>query len=212
MPILHAPILEQAGFSIGSVTPEPVINYVARLDGVSQYWSTQAVQSSGNQDWSIEVVGTFSPGGFYLTATKESEVGRVIVTSSGALFINQTSAGTSLAALQAMSDGDCHTVKFSKVGSSAVITVDDVNFNFPESIGSQALNFNTVGSKWSGITSVPYFEGIIKSVSVIVGSIEVIKISLTDKSSGAVQQADIGGDFTLINYSSDVWEVDSSAS
>lgn len=196
MPILHAPILEQAGFIESA---KAVVNYVARLDGVSQYW-----QFTGNVtipiNGSIEIDLLYDPNtsidNDYIlcsessTSTSSFFLSREVIGVGGSGIISSyTIDGQNSNSLPY--DNKFHTIKYEFDNSSGSLRFLGVRFNI------QQLS-----------------SGIFKSFRVKDGSGNVInEIPLTNKEQGATQVATVGSvNAFMPNYSSDVWEVDNYAS
>lgn len=197
MPILYAPILEQAGFiSSGS---EPVVNYVARLDGVSQYW-----QFTGNIaipiNGSIEIDLLYDPNtsidNDYILCSDSS-------TSTSSFFLSRETIGVGGSGIISSYtidgqvsnsfpyDNKFHTIKYEFDNNSGSIRFLGTRFNIQQLSSGIFKNFRVKDSLGDVVNEVP----------------------LTNKEQGATQLATVGSiNAFMPNYSSDVWEVDNYAS
>ena len=192
MPILHAPILEQAGFSIGGVAPEPAINYVARLEPVAgQYWqlSEPIPINEGYEIYFTFVNNGYQSSSYLLCSNDNTDTGLFTNPSDGRLL---TSGNTSI------------TIDVDGMGNN-VETYDGL----PHEITIEVLgggSFQKLASRFNGVRTL---SGWIKSLVVRdeLGNV-VNEIPLTNKEQGATQLATVGDvNAFMPNYSSDVWEV-----
>lgn len=193
MPILHAPILEQAGFSIGSATPEPVINYVARLDGLSQYWqlSESIAILTGH---TIEFIfGGFTNSGSYkrFVGSRDFSVS-VDSGPQGSRFRLEGSAAT----LDGAFVDPNNLTAIPTEGDSMLVVTPLSGFSL-ESIG------NLPGRSDREVAAYIYSFRVKDAAGNILN-----EIPLTNKDQGATQIATVGSvNATMPNYSADVWEV-----
>ena len=191
MPILHAPILEQAGFSLGSSSV--VKSYVYRLDGLTNYFQLS------------EEIPVPDGGSIELDLMYDSEnqsVDEYVLTSEGssdtALFFTSREVvqeGASGYISDALVDGEVtdilpydnafHAIKCIASGGLAKVGILGARFNYTR-------------------TS----SGIIKLFRVRDSSGTIIhEIPLTNKAQGATQLPTIGSvSATIINYTESGWE------
>ena len=174
---------------------EPVVNYIARTDGLTQGWNLSE-EITLQEGWSVEVDvlyvtdssttrALFTPSGTaYLPANGGSEVsyrrqGQIaaLVSLDGGEYMDTNTFNF---------DGDFHHIKFiaeTQLGISAIFY--DLNNS----------GRNIVGS---------VFNFVVRNA---LGTI-VNRINLTNKSEGATQSPSVGSvSATMMNYSEDVWEV-----
>ncbi len=184
MPILHAPILEQAGFSIGSATPEPVINYVARLEPVA------------GQSW------LFSEGiGYSVGDTVELKCSQprasfdtLFATDNNSTLIRRSNNGSIIF-------GGC-TITVN--GQPAISGT--TQWPSEESVFLITITANGVCEGLGSRTDVAtgFFGGYIYDFKDSKGN----EIPLTNKDQGETQLPDAGVVSAFMrNYTSDVWEV-----
>jgi len=191
MPILHAPILEQAGFSLG---PSSVVkNYVYRLDGLANYFQLS------------EEIKVPDGGSIELDLMYDSEnqsTTEYVLTSEGssdtALFF------TSREVMQAGSSGYISDVLVDGVITS-VLPYDNT-FHAIKCIASGGLA--KVGILGARFNYTRTSSGIIKLFRVRDSSGTVInEIPLTNKSQGATQLPTIGSvSATIVGYNESDWE------
>lgn len=204
MPILHAPILEQAGFSIGSTEPEPVINYVARLDGISQRWSFSDVRTlEGDFEVAFDVLMDGTPPLVLMGGANRF----------GCIFFNEGKFN-----FRDINDVTRTTVNtFSSAGdtvysvrvliSSGVISVSIDGVDQP--LSGNTSNFTGLYLRYLAVRDSDnfYLKGYIKSFELIESGVKTIAIPLTNKAQGATQLATVGSvNATMVNYTEDVWE------
>lgn len=173
---------------------EPVVNYVARLDGVSQYW-----QLSG--------------GGIPLS-NGDSFTFDAVVESTGLYSYVFDDDGGSFSRLFLIVNPDS-TVTFRdynmnlKVDGVSYVNGDTITFNDGsfhkfevESLASVTLS--KLGSRFN---EVELMSGVFKNLTVSKNGNTTNEIPLTNKAQGATQLATVGGvNATMANYTPDVWE------
>ena len=197
MPILHAPILEQAGFVKGAL--EPVINHVARSDGFSQYWQLSGpIELSSGHRIEFDLFGV-------------TEINTRMGLLSDPIFQDY---------LRLHDSGE---IRFRE--GSAYIADTSINDGvyiqqpqYPYGAGSnniksilrdgRSASFNVVGAAHNGDFFRFYLSGAIYNIKHYdENDILLHEIPLTNKSQGATQLATVGSvNATMVNYTPDVWE------
>jgi hypothetical protein len=106
-------------------------------------------------DFEFEFTGELSSNGFYLLADNTVDNMRLLITSTGSVFVNAGSIGT-LSNPSLLDDME-HLVVIRRVSGNFTVTIDGVlQLQVTE---TSTLQFNTIGSQQSGPTGVPFFEG-----------------------------------------------------
>jgi len=194
MPILHAPILEQAGFSVDSAEPEPVIKWVARPDGETQVW----VLSGPINVISGDIIEMSFLGGegdskaryFYAAESFQFGIYSERSVTDNVLSTLQTSTETTL-------NGGVVTY------GSTLVPLSGEN-NLSSTINSSGPMV-TLGSRTQGASQKAMLP--IYDFRLIRGGTVINEILLTNKDQGATQLATVGSvNATMINYTEDVWE------
>lgn len=207
MPILYAPILEQAGFI--SSRSEPVVNYVARLSD-SKYWSLSSqITVPTNADFKFSARGVFSANGFYFVATKDTETGRLAISGdSRNVYFNSSNLGAlSLSDFSLLTDGLDHELSFVREGAEAVVLVDGVEVK-RNTWSNDEFTIDSIASRWGGVTTIPYLEDYVYNFTVEVDGVVTNEIKLTNKEQGATQSPSVGSiSATLIGYTGNEWEL-----
>tara|TARA_B100001063_G_scaffold227047_1_gene237126 strand:+ start:8757 stop:9539 length:783 start_codon:yes stop_codon:yes gene_type:complete len=186
------------------------VSYVARLDGVSQYWqlSDPIVIPSGS-DFKVSGIGVFSPSGFHFASSRLSNDGRLAVLGSTQnVYFNSTLVdGITNEDFAILTDGNPHHISFERVGTNAILKVDEVTF-INGSWSTEEVLLDSLGSKWGSSTSIPNFEGPIYDFKVEINGELTNAIPLTNREQGATQSPTIGSvSATMFGYSEGVWEI-----
>lgn len=190
MPILHAPILEQAGFVESA---KAIVNYAAQLDGATQYWQLSGeIPLPVGYSYEMDVLYEASnlSGNDYL-ATGEGD------TNSPLFFVNREFVDVGGAGRLSTPSVDGGDNKLPYDGGFHTISVTSLNNS--ASVGILGARFNYARNS-SGIISM--FR--VRNSSGVV----VNEIPLTNKVQGATQIATVGNvNATMINYTESVWKV-----
>ena len=186
MPILHAPILEQAGFVKGAL--EPVKNYVARLDGVSQYWQLSGegltIPSGGRMEFKFVAPSYYGSGAPTFFDNVDRRRFRILSGTYDIFGCSVSVDGIGVSNSDAPpTDGLAHIVE---------VAANNVNI--------KVLGASSTGS---GKIPVPLFGLSIYDENDVI----IHEIPLTNKAQGATQLATVGSvNATMVNYTPDVWE------
>ena len=203
MPILNAPILEQAGFVKGSL--EPVKNYIYMLDGLTKYFQfSEPITIPANVDYEI---------GFYASrALNDTNLLYIFGYSAGNVTEQHRLALS--AGVPQFAYGMGFVAKdfnFSGEGNFTLIHNGEtkntlINFNkTQEAITEQTITIDRLMGPWLG-TSSGYLNGYVRDFYVKVNGVEIIRIPLTNKAQGATQLPTVGNvSATIANYT-DTWE------
>lgn len=187
MPILHAPILEQAGFVSGAL--EPVKNYVARSDGVSQYWELS------------EPVNILPNDVIRFGLSKFTDVGafRRFFGSSDFTFSLDSGADGDKFRLRRVTDGLIN----GETITSDVTLIPTTGSNDVEVVSGEIRSISTLLSLGTtNLASAAMYE-----FRVIRNGTVIHEIPLTNRSQGATQLATVGNvNATMVGYNPDVWE------
>lgn len=193
MSILYAPILEQAGFIKGGGS-EPVVNYVARLDGATRYWTlTSPIQVPAG--WSIQFnlyrpIGSTGVNEYVLSGESNTNTAAYYGGESN-LFLGSYGYLTNLMVDELdnnilPADGQFHSVSVESSNQSAELKNLGCRFSFER------------------LLSGAFTDLIVKDAQGVITN----HIPLTNKAQGATQLATIGSvNAFMPNYSSDVWEI-----
>ena len=186
MPILHAPILEQAGFTLGSQGGSN--SYVYRLDGVNNYYQLSDPISILVGDI-VEI--SFIGGN---------------VTNSFATLIGTTN-------FAARFDTDTTSTFLREQGLQATLNgspVDSGTTNVPTSgFNKASLSILTAGvlEQITSISGARLINLPVYNFKVIRGGTVIHEIPLTNKAQGATQLPTIGSvSATIVGYNENDWE------
>lgn len=205
MPILHAPILEQAGF-VGSALP--IIEYVAQADGATQFWQlSDPIAAPANTDF------TFTA---YISGTRTSDIEGVFSDSGGSSWIRALDSdqsqdlqmliggsfkGASYPVGYDLRDGNFNLFKLSRVGGQLSFSINDSGM---KSLGTSNAEF-VIDNLFR--FSNQYFAGVIYGFEVEIGGVITNSIPLTNKAQGATQLATVGSvNAFMPNYTELVWK------
>lgn len=197
MPILYAPILEQAGFVSGGDAPE---NYVARLDGVSQYWQlSQGVPVGVGDRIKFNISAPLSNYATVFASNNSVSVWCYIEDENRIVIrVNETS--------------------FLGIGFDSIISGDVTLDFYPDRI--ECYNKGVTRTRYDAVpnftierlgsreSTFGILEGYIKDFQLsVMGGNTTNEIPLTNKAQGATQLPTVGTvSATMVNYTSDVWE------
>ena len=201
MPILHAPILEQAGFVKGAL--EPVINYVYRLDGLTKYHQlSQPIEVAATDDFDMTMDILTGSSEFYILGSNTTSTNnRLVVFNNGDSIL-----GCGL-------NGNITSIPLNVYSSlrlyriSGVVKLEfDGDLIASNSDSNLAFAVSRIGGRYEGSTSVPNLDGFASNFSFSRNGVEEIRIPLTNKEQGATQLPTVGSvSATIINYT-DTWE------
>ena len=189
MPILHAPILEQAGFSLGSSSV--VKNYVYRLDGSSKYFQlSEPINLIADDLVELSFIGGSVTNSFAMFFESDSKIFYISVTSDSLSFRVKAAFGTP------MLNGGEIVNNVTPVPSSGKNTIS------AETVGSEVLS--VIGARTGGtlLMNLP-----ICNFKVIRGGTVMHEIPLTNKAQGATQLPTVGSvSATIVGYNENDWE------
>jgi hypothetical protein len=197
-----------AGYRALRQFSDDILSYQFNFDGLTQYanLSTSITTLSGA---SFEFIcnGRFSSAGFYLTSDYHGSTSRLIITSGGALFVNNLQVLTlNGPQLSYLTNGSVHKLSIKRTGQSVhTVNIDDGVHIITGSAFSGVLKVSALCRQWGEITGVPYFAGRFYDVSLFVNSIKVFENKLNNKTTGAAQASLVGPNLTLINYNAAGW-------
>lgn len=201
MPILHAPILEQAGFVTGN--SNPVVSYVAELNGTDQSWEFSSPVSLGEaDDCKIRLKLTLNRNTTQVIYGGGSSPERLYIgTENGNWLIGN---GTDrIDTLVASPIGVELATELVLSGGVFKLTVNG------SVVYEQPIKYST-SKNLTGISNLSGFRvfGFAYDFQVEIGGVTTNSIPLTNKPQGATQIATIGGiNATMTNYDESVWKV-----
>lgn len=204
MPILHAPILEQAGFVESA---KAVVNYVARLDGATKSWQlTSPITIPASTDCAIR---------FKINGSRDNYEGIFrSADSSDWLRFTPESIGTNLQGNISGSfvGGVPYSALMIRSGQERSFTLRREAGRFYADIDEQSFTLSLISGQF--LIDVlcefggGYFAGYISNFEVEIDGVITNSIPLTNKSQGATQIATVGSvNATMLNYTGDEWEV-----
>lgn len=175
----------------------PVINYVARLDGVSQYWQLSegiTLELGDLVEFEFVSVGD-NTNSFVIDSTDRSSFifnkDSTVQRSSALGFMDINGERVQNLATPFPSEGVVNIVSIRM--DVSVATIDFIGCEYREDRG--------------------YFSGLFRNFKVIRGGGVIHQIPLTNKAQGATQLATVGNvNATMPNYTPDVWEVNNADS
>ena len=188
---LISPVLEQAGFVKSKLAL--AIKWVARLDGVSQYWKLSepvlipdggtiefelmySSESTNTEDYILTSEGSSNTSMFL------SYISQISVGSSG-IISSFTVDGANTSNLPY--DDKFHKIVSTVNSSNGSVGILGARFNYVRTIGAAIRNFTVKNSIGDVVNSIP----------------------LTNKGQGATQLATVGNvNATMVNFTPDVWE------
>jgi len=193
-------------FDLGeSYTLKSVIEYVARLDGATQYWQlSEPITIPSNVDYEI---------GFYASRALNDTNLLYIFGYSGGNNQDQHRLALSSGSPQMAYGMGFASKEFNFNGNgqfllthSGTSKVTYIEFNtYTDAFNDQTITIDRLMGPWLGVDS-GYLNGYVRDFYVKVGGVEVLRIPLTNKSQGATQLATVGNiDATMINYTGDEW-------
>lgn len=184
-------IREALNYSTTNLEPEPVINYVARLNGVDQYWqlSDGGINTLSGDVLEIDFIGGALNG----------NASRIIGAES---FAYSCDTGT-----------DASSIRLTRMtGKLDDIEIDNLVTPIPSS-GNHTLSLNTLsdgslrvlGGLLAGDRLI---DTALSNFRVIRNGTVINEIPLTNKAQDATQLPTVGNvSATMIGYTPDVWEV-----
>ena len=190
---LISPTLEQAGFVKSKIAI--AIKWVARLDGVSQYWHlSEAIEVSPSEYITFKIiVDASAQNGQYKRFIASEDFNFSLDTgASGGKFrlagCNATIDGSPMASevTEIPADGRSHEIVVRPSAVGRVEVIGALLAVSGRSIDASILDFCIYGENEALIHKIP----------------------LTNKSQGATQLATVGSvNATMVNFTPDVWEV-----
>lgn len=219
MPAIYSPEMAMAGFGmLGDIVP--AINYVARLDGATQYWqlSERLINPDGDIDIEFKTGSNVNGGGIdrvvlsqCLTAAYSGSSGKEFTLYFNASGYLQALHGGAFfgSSVNAAIEPD-KTYRWRLEGNQQEFFVDGVLVDSNTVSRGSAREPSAqclIGAQTSGGALRGYFDGPIYDVKV--NSAIQVEIPLTNKAQGATQLATVGNvNATLVNYTEAVWEID----
>ena len=192
----------------------PAVQYVARLDGATQYWDLRDLQGiptdivlpvNSNFKINLNIIGgntgfeglLDSPDGRlwlrFLSRTQSNNLQGYVDGSYVSEFPNTESN---------IRDGNEHTVSIIREAGLFYLGVDGVSAETTVTDNSE-LSLNRL-ARFSTVE----FGGVVKDFQVEINGALTNQIPLTNKAQGATQLATVGNvNATMINYTGDEWEV-----
>ena len=192
MPILHAPILEQAGFVATGGKP---VNYFAQLNGVDQYWEL-------SEEIPIPDGGSIELDLMY-DSENQSEINYVLTSDA--------SSDTSLffASREVLSAGSSGYISDILVDGVSTVTLpyDDTFHTIKCVVSTGLAKVGILGARFDYTRNS---SGSIRMFRVRdAGGVVINEIPLTNKAQGATQIATVGSvNATMGNYNESVWKVE----
>ena len=192
MSILHAPILEQAGFSLGSSSV--VKNYVYRLNGINQY-----IQFSDSVEFKV---GDTLELGFVGGAVSGSY--RSFVSSTDSSL--RVSSGGDPQVFDIASTSDAKVNGVTIINNQTLIPTSGMNYLEFKSFSDYLIRGVGARVDFAGSASL-YINLPIYNFKVIRGGTVIHEIPLTNKAQGATQLPTIGSvSATIVGYNENDWE------
>jgi len=202
-------------FDLGeSYIPKSVINYVAQLDGVTQYWQLSAPIQLDLSGFALEfdysVISQDTTNGLFSNDKGLGGFSAYERVSSGRLatFYYETISGTLNSTLfgSAGSDLGLLTFRFEKIGNDLTVTAGSRNITVSSSEFTDDFIVKFIG-RAASLYALGYFKNfrVFNSSSVLTN-----EIPLTNKAQGATQLATVGSvNATMVNYTESVWKDES---
>lgn len=200
------------GSAISIPNPDPpVVNYVARTDGVSQSWGMSSdIYIPPTVDFmlgfDLEVGEESSQGVFYNSKTSFSNYARLFTSDSYAYNLQvgfNSDAGAFFRYSDGFNlfDGNLNRVVIKRVQGVVSAYLNGVKDSVEREI-SDSLSFDFMNRY-----GVSYLNGVTANLVVEIDGVRTNEIRLTNKEQGATQLATVGTvNATMINYTEDVWE------
>lgn len=193
MPKIYSEELEQAGFGmLGNIVP--AINYVARLDGATQYWQlSEDINLIFGDIVKLKVDIIEPPGSFSFITDGVSDSDRVylLINSDNSITFNDSVIGSL----------KVNEVQYANGSTPPIYGVGFCEFEVELNSGA-ALAF--LGARYSQVSLLP---GSVKGLQVVRGGTVLHEIPLTNKAQGATQLPTVGNvNATMINYTEAVWK------
>lgn len=181
--------------------PEPVVNYVAKTDGFSQYWQTSGFinMQAGDEMTTSVRIDSFS------TSSYVFDDGRFETGTRPYLLVGRnTRQITNISGYYDLYiDGvfiDLSTNKF---------WPNDNDYHDVRIVALQSMDVTRFCARFFGPSD--YLEGVVKDIYFTRASGN-LSLPLTDREQGATQSPIEGSiSLTMANYTPDVWEVDNDA-
>lgn len=197
-----------SAISIPNPAP-PVVNYVARLDGVSQYWQlSEAIiipqgaaykiyidtdLSASNGDVVQTYMGSGDPNTDFWWYRNGTDVKSCIVRFFNSEFVSFV-----------FSEAISGVVSVESDGSNLTIESNGQRVSRPSSMMLDGFSISLIG--YRGYYA--YAKGVMKDFKVEINGVLTHSIPLTNREQGATQLATVGNvNATMPNYTPDVWEV-----
>jgi len=205
MPAIYSPEMAMAGFGmLGDIVP--AINYVARLDGATQYWQLSEditipestpfrikIQAELDRDNTRHVFSNYKADDFRLISVSQLSAAQLFVGGNSGFYSNLNPSEV------------VSTVEVVGDGSSYVVIIDGAAASSALQVG--VITFNSIGGKWGATTNAMIGLGVHSNLSVEINHALTHEIPLTNKAQGATQLATVGNvNATMVNYTEAVWE------
>lgn len=186
MPILHAPILEQAGFIESAL---PIIEYVAQTDGATQYWQLSEPINLIPNDIIQFGLAKFTNSGIF----------KRFFGSSDFSFSLDTGADGDKFRLRSITSA---TINGANITSETTL-IPTTGDNIVEVITGATSSISTLLS----LGNANLVSAAIYNLKVIRSGVVIHEIPLTNKAQGATQIATVGiVNATMVNYTESVWK------
>ena len=192
MPILHAPILEQAGFVSGAL--EPVKNYVYRLDGLTKYYQlSEPLEFNVGDTLEFGFIGGNFEDSFRSFISSTDVNLRISTGSNPQKFDIASTSGAKVNGIAIINN----QTDIPKSGLNTLEFKSFTNYLFKGFGARVALN----GSAILHLNIAFYNFRVIRNGEVI------HEIPLTNRAQGATQLPTVGNvSATIINYTESGWE------
>lgn len=203
MPILHAPILEQAGFIESAL---PIIEYVGQLDGATQLWQlTAPITIPENTDCAIRFKingardnyeGLFrsADSSDWLRLTPESQTNNIQGSFNGSFV------GGAPYSSVTVRNGQERSFALRREAGRFYVDIDEQSFTL--SLINNQFSIDVLCEFGGG-----YFAGYISDFEVEIDGVITNSIPLTNKAQGATQLATVGSvNAFMPNYTELVWK------
>lgn len=185
MPAIYSPLMTQAGFG-----KQPVKNYVARLDGLTQYWAfSEPLDLLSGDEIHLSYTDIATDGSRSYFFGDDTYQFALFSTVDGVYFDGYETASTV--------NGDAIINEVTEIPVSGINGLKMViaRIGTAERIGS---------SPDAGTVKM---NGAIFNFKVVSGGVVINEIPLTNKSQGATQLPTVGSvSATMVNYTEAVWQ------
>lgn len=183
----------------------PQVNYVARLDGATQYWQLSEAIALDGGDFKICVSAELKPSIIEIIAGNSSNTSGSIFFDGSKLFIRDTESVVISTEQDVPIKQGVSKICVLRVGGVFSVTVDETEYTMSRSgVVSGGLMIDRLG-RYS--TNSFIYSGILLDLEIEIDGVITNSIPLTNKAQGATQLATVGNvNATMLNYTEAVWE------